>query len=235
MRDPSFNTLLLLLMLSFSSACSQNTTVSANEFDKKIKELTDEQVVDVRTPEEFSKGYIDGAMNLNINSPEFEKQVASLDKEKPVLVYCLSGGRSSKAASYMRKQGFRNVIELKGGMMQWKSSGMPVAAAKTSSAGMTLEEFQNAVDSDKLVLVDFYARWCAPCKKMAPDLQALSVENKDYMSLLKVDADQNAVLVDALKIDALPVLMIYKGGKQVWMHSGYLDKKSIQDAISKVR
>lgn len=71
------------------------TNLSATEFADKIKELPTATIIDVRTPDEFSKGHLANANNYDWNGNEFDKQIAPLDKSKPVFIYCLSGGRSS--------------------------------------------------------------------------------------------------------------------------------------------
>jgi thioredoxin 1 len=171
-------------------------------------------------------------LNLNVGSKEFKTQVSHLDKTKPVMVYCLSGGRSTKAAEYMRKQGFTDVFELKGGMMDWRAKNKPVVGGKTGS-GMTMNAYNQHVTQDKLVLVDFYAKWCAPCKKMAPALENLKNEHADVLNLLKVDADMNKELMANLKVQALPTLMLYKNGKLVWSFTGYVEKNEIEKIIAK--
>lgn len=80
-----------------------------------MKELSNASILDVRTPSEFSKGHLINALNYDWNGNEFDKQIAPLDKSKPVFVYCLSGGRSSSAANKMRSSGFTQVYEMDGG------------------------------------------------------------------------------------------------------------------------
>jgi rhodanese-related sulfurtransferase len=82
------------------------------------------QLVDVRTPGEWSGGIIEGALLYDISSSNFEKNIASLDKNKPVYVYCAVGGRSGNASRVMKKLGY-TVYDLKGGMGAWSSNGMP--------------------------------------------------------------------------------------------------------------
>jgi thioredoxin 1 len=121
-------------------------------------------VVDVRTPEEFTKGHLQNALNYNWNGSEFQKQVSTLDKSKPVFVYCLSGGRSSAAANQMRSDEFKKVYELSGGIMKWRAVNLPETTTNTiASTGMSKQQFDTLLNSDKLVLIDFYADLCAPC------------------------------------------------------------------------
>jgi thioredoxin 1 len=233
MNIPKTYFLIAILVLSTLSAYSQSKRVElgAEEFEKTIQSLQDEQVVDVRTPDEFAGGYIDGAFNIDINGSEFTKQVSALEKNRPTLVYCLSGGRSAKAAEYMRKNGFTNVIELKGGMMEWKSRKKPVEVKKETGSGMSSNLFAQHLATDKIVLVDFYAKWCAPCKKMAPDLQSLQEERRDHLVLVKLDVDANSFLLDSLRINALPGLLLFKNGNIVWRHTGYADKQMIESQL----
>ena len=112
-----------IAMLFYSCSNGQNnstykTSLSATEFASKIKELPPATILDVRTADEFSKGHLINALNYDWNGSEFDKQIAPLDKSKPVFVYCLSGGRSSSAASKMRSDGFAQVYEMDGGIMK---------------------------------------------------------------------------------------------------------------------
>lgn len=93
-------------------------TVSVTEF-KKLMQDKPGTVLDVRTPKEFDNGAIANATNIDWYSKSFEKDVAALDKEKPVYVYCHSGGRSKSAMKKLKSMGFSTVYELQGGMMAW--------------------------------------------------------------------------------------------------------------------
>ncbi|TSC54699.1 MAG: thiosulfate sulfurtransferase [Parcubacteria group bacterium LiPW_30] len=75
-------------------------------------------VLDVRTEDEFSEGYIPGAINMEIGEMS-EEEIEKLDKEKTYLLYCRSGGRSSRAAQMLDFLGFKNVYNLEGGYMEW--------------------------------------------------------------------------------------------------------------------
>ena len=75
-----------------------------------------DQIIDVRTKEEFEQGHINGATHIDIYSPSFEGKITELDKTKSYLVYCTSGSRSMHAVMFMRKNGFENVENLGGGI-----------------------------------------------------------------------------------------------------------------------
>jgi rhodanese-related sulfurtransferase len=80
-------------------------------------------VLDVRSPEEFGKGHIPGAMNLNIHSPDFAAQAAQFDKKKPILVNCHAGSRGAIAAAELAKLGFKRIFNLEGGLDAWEKAG----------------------------------------------------------------------------------------------------------------
>jgi thioredoxin len=111
-------------------------------------------------------------------------------------------------------------------MMQWRANNFPIESLRPVSAGLSLEQYK-AKTSGKLVLVDFYAPWCAPCKKMLPELAAISDEHKDHFSLLKINVDENNIVVRKMKIDALPVLILYKNGKVIWSANQYVEKADL--------
>ena len=77
------------------------------------------QLIDVRTPEEYIDGHIEGALNINVQDQNFAKQISKLDKTKPVYIYCRSGSRSQMAASEMKAMGFESIIDLKDGYMNY--------------------------------------------------------------------------------------------------------------------
>jgi len=93
---------------------------------QKIIERGEATVIDVRTPDEYREGHINGAQNININDPLFSEKISVLDKEATYVVNCLSGGRSSRATSLMLERGFKNAVNLEGGITAWKIKGLPV-------------------------------------------------------------------------------------------------------------
>lgn len=210
-----------------------NTSLTASEFSKNIESNDGAKIIDVRTPQEFENGHIQYAINFDWNGSDFDKQIATLDKEAPLFVYCLSGGRSSSAASHLRSNGFKEVYELNGGMMQWRAAGLPeTTVVNEKPAGMTKKQFTELLNSDKLVLVDFYADWCAPCKKMKPYLDEISKDMADKVIVVRVDADENQALCQELNITALPVLQIYKANKLQWENVGFIPKEDVVQKLN---
>ncbi len=83
-------------------------------------------VLDVRTPEEFAQGHLAGAKNLNVMAPDFEQQVAQLDRGKTYLVYCRSGNRSARAVQAMTRLGFTRISHMSQGILGWQAKQFPL-------------------------------------------------------------------------------------------------------------
>ena len=214
---------------SSSSQGAINQTISVDEFQSKLSTLNNTQLIDVRTPEEYAGGHLKNAINMNYISDDFEEELGKLDKSKPVLVYCLSGGRSSRAANKIQDMGFSAVYNMDGGIMKWSNAGKPLdkSSAPPKANGMTTEVFSKMVLGNKYVLVDYNAKWCESCKKMIPILESVTAKEKDSLSLLKIDADDNTELMKQKDISSIPHLELYKNGLLVWTHDGFIDEDKL--------
>ena len=96
--------------------------LSVREFSEKIAE-EGVVILDVRTPEEFSEGYIEGAHNIDFYREDFKTEIDSLDKEFTYAVYCRSGKRSGQAVKILHEAGFHTVYNLEGGVIDWVNEG----------------------------------------------------------------------------------------------------------------
>lgn len=114
--------LTLVPALSFFSLHAEEDQVKhvdAPATEKLLSEKEAPSVIDLRTPEEFKEGHIDKAQNIDFLAEDFEKNLAKLDKNKPYLVHCQSGGRSTKALVTFEKLGFKHIYHLDGGYKAW--------------------------------------------------------------------------------------------------------------------
>jgi thioredoxin len=224
---------ILTLCFSFAVRAQSEFKLSPDEFETKLKTTTSSQLVDVRTPAEYKEKHLKNSLNINYKGKEFNELLTHLDKTKPVFVYCLSGGRSAAAAKIMRDQGFNQVFEMNGGISRWLNEDKPVERAKKSSTGMTLQQFEKLIESKKLVLVDFNARWCAPCIKLSPILDKISKEKSEIVSIVSVDIDANEQIAKHFKVATLPALMLFKNSRQLSSHEGFLDEAGLVEWIKK--
>lgn len=100
-------------------------TVSADSLNKILKGKHG-MLLDVRTPAEFSKGHLAGAINIDFLDENFNARIDSLDKNKQYILYCHSGGRSSEASEAMKSKGFIKILDLDGGILVWREKGYKV-------------------------------------------------------------------------------------------------------------
>jgi thioredoxin len=221
--------LFLSLMLSLTQACAQSNAqglVSVSEFEQVIR--TDNiQLIDVRTPEEFQQGNIPNSLNIDIYREDFEHEINSLDKSKPLAIYCKSGGRSASAVELAHKLGFKKIYELDGGYMAWeKSKGLGELTNKFSK-----EDLDKILQEHPLVIVDFYAPWCAPCMKMMPSLDSLQQTYKGKLQLVKINYDDAKKLARALQVQKTPHLLIYQNGNLMSQLTGFQSREAIETQV----
>lgn len=119
-----------LSLFVFASSCKDEPQIEVKmvtpEEMQSLLEQEDIQLVDVRTEKEYADGYIENSQNIDIKSPTFDEDILKLDKTKPVIVYCKSGGRSAKCTKKLKEAGFIKVYDLDGGLEKWKFSGKEI-------------------------------------------------------------------------------------------------------------
>lgn len=221
---------IFLSVLSLACNAQTNTALTADEFQKNISSA-DIQLLDVRTPAEYNSGHIKNSLQADwTDKKEFNRRIEFIDKNKPVYVYCLVGGRSGAAAKEMRAMGYEHVYELTGGINAWKAANLPLEG-KTDEKQMSIEQFNAAVKTPGTVLVDFGAEWCPPCKKMEPVLKSLQDNNTGKFTLVKVDGGKDTDILKQYSVTQLPVFIIFKNGKQVWRKDGIATEKEMAEAL----
>ncbi len=218
------------LLLFFSTHChsqqDSSRKVDPAEFENGIVK-PDVQVLDVRTSGEYRSGHIKNSLLADWNNKtEFNDRIQYVDKNKPVYIYCLAGGRSAAAADWMKQNGFKTVIELKGGINAWRKENKPLEGMGIEPQ-MTMEQYLAKIPKDKTVLVDFGAPWCPPCVKMAPVINELESSKDLNFLLVKIDAGVHTDVMKELNIEPIPVFIVYKNGKEVWRKQGIVSKEEL--------
>ncbi len=217
--------LALSMFISYTTG-AQQTDLSVVEFKKGLEKAS-VQILDVRTQTEYNSGHLQNAFLADWTKPDvFSERIKSLNKNNPVYVYCLSGGRSGAAADKLRQKGFKEVYNLQGGMMAWKGAQMPVEG-KVIAEAITMEEFFSKIPTNKTVLVDIGAVWCPPCKKMEPVIKDLVQQKQLDFVLITIDGGAQEKLATDLHADAFPTFIIYKNGKETWRQSGIVSKETL--------
>jgi rhodanese-related sulfurtransferase len=119
--------LFAVAVLGGTTACtSSSATVEAPTSPTAAVAVAESTVIDVRTPEEFDAGHLDGASNINLESADFTSQISALPKDAAYLVYCRSGNRSADAVAQMKQDGFTNVVDIGGLQEASSATGLPV-------------------------------------------------------------------------------------------------------------
>lgn len=112
--------LALTVFVSCSSAVEGVGLLSCKEFDEKVKATENAQLIDVRTPEEYTAGTIGAAINIDYYADNFKDEISKFDKERPIFVFCAKGGRSGEAAGICKELGYKEIYDLDGGFMAWR-------------------------------------------------------------------------------------------------------------------
>lgn len=222
---------LLLFIFSLAVSCSNTAqtggSVGPDAFEKGIQQKN-VQILDTRTAGEYRSGHIPGALQADwTDEQQFNDRTAHLDKNRPVYVYCLSGARSAEAAKYLREQGFKEVVNMQGGISGWRRAGKSLEAADISKAQTARADYDVLTASSSVVLVDFGAEWCPPCKKMEPVLAEFMKEQGEKVKLVKMDGGNEIALMQALQVEALPTFILYKNGQVAQRKQGVMTKEEL--------
>jgi thioredoxin 1 len=94
-----------------------------------------------------------------------------------------------------------------------------------------MAKFQEIINSHPIVLVDFHASWCGPCKTLAPILKDLKKEKGDKLKIVKIDVDKAQKLSNDLRVKGVPTMILYKNGIQVWRESGLIPLSQLSQLI----
>jgi len=94
-----------------------------------------------------------------------------------------------------------------------------------------MSTFNELIQSNNIVLIDFTASWCGPCQVLAPILKEVKDELGDSLKVLKIDVDKNQLIATKFQVQGVPTLILYKEGKQVWRQSGFQSKQDLLKII----
>ena len=94
-----------------------------------------------------------------------------------------------------------------------------------------MSKFSDIIKNDKPTLVDFYAKWCGPCKIVHPILEDLKKQLGTQLVILKIDVDKNPAVANQFKIQSVPTLILFKEGEKIWRESGVIPISTLKAKI----
>jgi len=205
---------------------------------KKLIEKADGTFIDVRTKSEYSAEHIKNAGQLNYYAFDFKKKLLLLPKNQPIYLYCNTGYRSQKAGEILIKNGYTNVYNLEYGIMEWNLKDLPVIEGDKSflikENSVSIYEFNKLIASNKLILFDFYAPWCGPCRKMMPMIDSIKTEYYGKVTIIKVNSDVSKKLVKELRLIGVPYIVFYKDNKKFFEKRGVVTREELISMFNKL-
>jgi len=236
-----FNFFISILLFCLFSCDNSNDfdpkTLPVNVLDVKnhqmVKLLEDNPgvLLDIRTPEEVSKGFLKNASFINFYDENFLQKASWVKKNQPIYVYCHAGGRSSKAAEMLIELGFREVYNLVGGYSKWVEDGYLVEKGLKNIKGpnykfFSKEEIDGILQTKQSVVLVFKTPWCLPCKKLDAVLDSFS-KNRPNWEVVKINMDTNKDLAENYEVKSVPTLLFFKDSKQLSSHVGFINLKDL--------
>jgi thioredoxin 1 len=226
--------IVFVLLLAFSS-CKNSTSgkLGVDAFNQ-IASNSNAQIIDLRPKADFDSGHIVNAASFVPNSPELDSYIDLLYKDVPV---CVVGGSQTDNTNLIEKlksKGFKSINELEGGMATWTEAKLPIQKTlpKKIYPNDTIS-FDDAIKGDKLVMVDFNATWCKPCKMMQPSIDRVHDERSDEVIVYSIDVDQFPQYNEKYQIKSIPLVMLFKNGKTLHRSEGLLEESKINELIDK--
>lgn len=230
-------TTLILASILFLTACAQNPAIKqVNSIDfKHLLKNSPGTLLDVRTLGEYKNGHIADAGQLSYYALDFKQKLLLLPKDQPIYLYCNTGYRSQRAAEILVENGYTNVYNLEHGIMEWNLQNLPVVvepdAKPDTKNKMEPDEYNALIQSGQLVFVDFFAPWCAPCRKMIPMMDSLKKEYQGRVTIIKINVDASKKLAKELGIMGVPYLVFYHKGVQKFSHNGLIKRVELEKLL----
>lgn len=222
----------LIVVLALTLACNQadQTAITANEFKTEI-EKGGVQVVDLRSESVYKKNHIPGALSVSGNTAEVIAKETYADM--PLYLYNENGEGIDELVSNLRKGGFKKVYGLKEGISAWNKQGFKVEELKIFENDTI--PFTKAILGSKLVMVDFNAEWCRPCKMLDPIVKKLRETRAKDAIVYSIDTDKNPDLAQQYKAESIPLLVFLKNGQEIGRSVGLISESKLNELIDQYK
>ncbi|MDR7372177.1 rhodanese-like domain-containing protein [Flavobacterium aquidurense] len=224
----SFTAFILFFTIIGFAQEKSSSVVLLDAFYSKIKSQKNPQIIDARGPEEFALNHIEGAVNFNTKSDNFEKAAAALNPSQPVFIYSIAAYRSGLLSTELVKKGFTEIYILEGGIASWIGGGKPFYTNLKSK--LTLAEYKKIIAENNYVLVDIGSKYCATCKTVKPILENLRTQYGEKLKIIQIELEESPqVIADLKTVKVFPTLILYENGKIVFKKDGLGDLKNDVD------
>ena len=220
-----------LVLISITFSCKEKAqstiiTLEAKEFHDKTTAISQPQIIDIRSPNEFATENISNAVYVQWNGKKFAHNLQEFDQLKSLFIYDNDGITSEEAAKNADSLGFKNIYLLKGGFNSWKSSIYNKTTDKR--IGMSKQQFNSLLNGDKNILINFSEKSCDPCEQMTPYLTELQKEFSKNLIIINIDTEENKTLIQEMNIEIVPYFILYKTKNIVWQHGGLVTKEELK-------
>lgn len=227
---PGFIAIIILYINPTFSQGSNKNTIAVDVFSAKIKQQTNPQIIDVRTPEEFKINHINGAINIDMQKADYINSIKPLDKTKPIFIYAIQTSRPDVLAKQLIGLGFTEIYELQSGIVAWIGAGYHYFS--TAKNTLLLNDYNKIITDNKLVLVDIGSKYCGICQKAKPILDSVKNEYGNAIKKLEIDVQDSPQLIAELKlVTAIPFILIYNHGNIVLKRTGIADLKNNLETV----
>jgi len=192
------------------------------------------QIIDLRPKAAFDSGHIANAASFAPNSQELEAYIDLLYKDIPVCIIGANEEDNAKLIGLLKSKGFKSINELDGGMLSWQNANLPIS--KTEPKKIYPNDtiaFDDAILGEKLVMVDFNATWCKPCKMMQPSIDKVHDTRSSEVIVYSIDVDQFPQYNEKYQIQSIPLVLLFKNGKILHRSEGLLEESKINELIDK--
>jgi len=227
----------VFLISCFSKKSDQLQSINVDEMEGLMRPYANLQIVDLRTTEDFISAHLPGAINIDRNSPTFDKEIAGLNAKEPVFFYCENGTNSALVAKDLAKRNFSKVYDIIGGYAAWTGANKKVLQVDRVARPepVTRLEYNSIVKKSELVLFQFSPSSVDPAVLNKIDGMVASVvkPKAGEINFIKYNYQDQVSLARDLKVNNLPTLILYRSGEEVWRYEGMIEKTELESAIEK--
>lgn len=231
------NRVVFVAALLFVSACqnkNNNSVLELNDFKAKVSE-PNAQVLDIRSEEEYKKEHIAKAINISSDA-DFKAMSNLLYSDVPTYIYGNTESEAILVAQKLNALEFKDLFVLKGGFSDWKGAGLPVEAQKEKKIYESdTIPFEVARNGSKLVVADFNAVWCKPCKMLEPFIHRLHDNRSDEVIVYSIDTDKRKDLMEEYKAYSIPLVLFMKNNKILYRSEGYMEEAELNRLVDQYK